>query len=925
MGFLHRFTNLRIRNKLLIIYSAIFIFTVSLGGMVTHAFVRRTLEANIERELKQATNTIRDMVQTAAAVSIKNHLRALTEKNREIVAYFHGQYQQGILDEATARKRAREVLLSQTIGETGYIYCVNSSGVIEVHPKTGLAGADLSEYQFIRQQMVRHSGYLKYDWKNPGETQERPKALYMTYFEPWDWIISVSSYRSEFKQLVKVDDFEDQILNMQIGPGGYAFVMDTRGTLVIHPTAQGANYYDRRDARGTLYIQEMCQGQNGKNIYAWADARDTQPRDKLVTYSHIPDLEWIVASTSDLKEFHAPLDTVEDIFIITGLATLVLFFPITLLFSTTITKPLGQLTRHFAAGTQGRFSKRMHWPSRDEVGQLARYYNTFMDQLDTYRRDLEQEMADRSRAEQAIRASEAKYRELVENANSIILRVDTAGRITFFNEFAQVFFGYQEQEALGRNLAETILPTNKWGLSAPAGIPDLVGTSEQGYRFHDTECVLRNGEPVWISWTRKAIRDSRGKVVEYLCIGNDMTDAHEYQQEMNRLSNYLTAIIDSMPSILVAVGRDFQITLWNRQAEKARNVPRHIALGQSPAKLFPRLEEQMDRVRRAVAENKARTLEKVPDWNRGEVRYSDIMIYPIHGQGVGGAVIRVDDVTARARMEDMMVQTEKMLSVGGLAAGMAHEINNPLGGMLQSAQNIKRRLSPDLPANRQAAAACGTDMQAISCYLDQRGIHRFIDAIRSSGERASHTVRDMLNFSRKSESKPVPTDLAELLERAVTLAAHDYDLKKKYDFRRITIMRDFDPELPRVPCSPLEIEQVILNLIRNAAQAMIARPATDDPRITLVLRREDQMVRLEVGDNGPGMDESTRKRIFEPFFTTKDVGVGTGLGLSVSYFIITSNHGGEMSVNSEAGHGARFIIRLPLAPPSLKPATAEAQ
>ena len=115
----------------------------------------------------------------------------------------------------------------------------------------------------------------------------------------------------------------------------------------------------------------------------------------------------------------------------------------------------------------------------------------------------------------------------------------------------------------------------------------------------------------------------------------------------------------------------------------------------------------------------------------------------------------------------MMVQTEKMMSVGGLAAGMAHEINNPLGGMLQSLQNVIRRLSPGLAANETEAVACGTRLETIRCYLEKRDIFRFLDNIRVSGERASHIVENMLSFSRRSESRKTPVKLPELLDKAV--------------------------------------------------------------------------------------------------------------------------------------------------------------
>jgi signal transduction histidine kinase len=222
-------------------------------------------------------------------------------------------------------------------------------------------------------------------------------------------------------------------------------------------------------------------------------------------------------------------------------------------------------------------------------------------------------------------------------------------------------------------------------------------------------------------------------------------------------------------------------------------------------------------------------------------------------------------------------------------------------------------VDPQLPSNQEVACECGTDLQKIGCYLEKRGVMRFIEGIRLSGERASTTVADMLNFSRRSDSRIIPTRMEDLLEKTVALAAHDYDLRKKYDFREIRIVREYENGLPDVACMPTEIEQVMLNLLRNASQAFrAAGDLPDAPQITLRLRCEGRFVRIEVEDNGPGMDEETRKRVFEPFFTTKEVGVGTGLGLSVSYFIITSHHRGTMSVETAPGRGACFILHLPI-------------
>lgn len=908
-----RFKDLPIRFKLLIVYSAVFVLSLTLVSLIIHAVMRKTLEENIESELQNSTIALLNMVRTAADVSIKNHLRAVAEKNREVVDHFYQEYVQGILDETEAKARAREVLLSQTIGKTGYIYCVNSSGMIVIHPRPELLGVDLSGHAFILEQMQRKNGYLEYDWKNPGEQETRPKALYMTYFKPWDWIISVSSYRSEFNELVNVDDFKGRVLSLRFGKTGYSFVMDIRGTLIIHPALIGKNFFDATDASGRRFLEEICRRKNGKIEYAWANPGESSPREKLVLFNYIPEFEWIVASSSYLDEFQAPLTTVSNVFWITVILTLVLFPPLTFLISASITNPLQELMHHFASGARGDISVRMQPHSGDEIGRLSVYFNQFMDRLQAYRTELENEVCDRKKAEATIRESEAKYRELVQNASSIILRMDTYGRITFFNEFAQVFFGYSEEEVMGKKVVGIIVPENKWGTDAPGVIPDIIGGPEHGHRHHGTENILRNGQTVWISWTRKAVRHPSGQVMEYLCIGNDITDAVQSQREMYRLRKYLQAIIDAMPSAVVGVDQDHRITFWNQEAERAHGVSRKQALGRQPAELLPRLRDHMDLVAQAMTEKSVKTVEKVPDRLDRDLRYFDIVIYPIHVEGAGGAVIRLDDVTARTRMEDMMVQTEKMLSLGGLAAGMAHEINNPLGGMVQSAQNILRRISPEIAANRAAAGECGVRLEDVNRYLVNRGIIRFIEGIRESGERASKIVSDMLNFSRKRSAGKTPTRLPELLDRTVALAAHDYDLKKKYDFRSIDIVREYTADLPPVSCSPSEIEQVILNLLRNAAQAMTGpEPSCRPPRITLRLYQDGNMACMDVIDTGPGMDESTRKRVFEPFFTTKDVGVGTGLGLSVSYFIITSNHGGMLSVDSTPEHGTRFTIRLPM-------------
>ena len=287
----------------------------------------------------------------------------------------------------------------------------------------------------------------------------------------------------------------------------------------------------------------------------------------------------------------------------------------------------------------------------------------------------------------------------------------------------------------------------------------------------------------------------------------------------------------------------------------------------------------------------------------------------IQGKPVIQSTVR--DISEQKQAQEMIIQSEKMMSVGGLAAGMAHEINNPLAGMIQNATVLSNRITQtDMPANHAAAEAAGTTMTAITRYMESREIPKMTSAITGAGARISAIVNNMLSFARKGGSQFSSHHPGELMDRVLELAATDFDLKKQYDFKNIVIEKTYDKDLPMVICEGGKIQQVLLNILRNGAQAMANHTGNPTPKFILRLHHEkpENMLRIEIEDNGPGMDRQTRQRIFEPFFTTKPTGEGTGLGLSVSYFIITDNHRGTMTVSSEPGKGAAFIIRLPLAP-----------
>ncbi|MBI9110880.1 PAS domain S-box protein [Maridesulfovibrio ferrireducens] len=509
-----------------------------------------------------------------------------------------------------------------------------------------------------------------------------------------------------------------------------------------------------------------------------------------------------------------------------------------------------------------------------------------------------------------IAISRQEYKDLVQRVHSIIIRMDLNGNCTFFNEYAESFFGFTQEEMLGKSIIGTIIPRTKDNDSDLEKLIHEMTTNPELTPISNNQNVRKDGSSVWIYWSNSPVYDDDGNTVEILSVGTDITERKRVELELHRTRNYIKNIIDSMPSIIIGVNSTGEIVHFNSNAEKNATIAANQLLGKKVEEAFPSLAKYTSRIEKAIETGIPETEIRTPQDSQNQ-KYQDIMIYPLSGD-IKGAVIRIDDATERARIEEIMIQTEKMMSIGGLAAGMAHEINNPLGGILQGIQNIIRRFSPDLAPNIKAAEKAGCNMNSVLAYMEDRKIIKTLEGITESGVRAAEIVSRMLEFSRKSDSSKASCDIRILLDKSISLATQDYNPNKKYDFKQIKITRDYAEFLNPVLCAGTEIEQVFLNLLRNSAQAMDDwKEMEAQPEISVKISNLGDMVKCTISDNGPGINKDTRKRIFEPFYTTKDPGYGTGLGLSVSYFIITQNHKGSLSVESSQGKGTTFTILLP--------------
>jgi signal transduction histidine kinase len=263
---------------------------------------------------------------------------------------------------------------------------------------------------------------------------------------------------------------------------------------------------------------------------------------------------------------------------------------------------------------------------------------------------------------------------------------------------------------------------------------------------------------------------------------------------------------------------------------------------------------------------------------QGELRSVLVSVAPLlNDEGVQDGVLGIArDITERKHLEQQVQNSERLASIGKLAAGVAHEINNPLGGILNCLYNIRKgTLTPERA---------------------QEYLHFMEDGIR----RVQRIVRQLLDFSQQREPELALTDLHSILDRVLVLTEHVFLAKQA------TLSKVYDPTLPPVMVDAHMIEQVVMNLILNAVQAL-----NEGGQVILRTRKREEGCEIEVEDTGCGISAEIRPHIFDPFFTTKGTGEGTGLGLSVSLGIV-QRHGGEMFVDSEEGKGTRFTVRLPL-------------
>jgi len=388
-------------------------------------------------------------------------------------------------------------------------------------------------------------------------------------------------------------------------------------------------------------------------------------------------------------------------------------------------------------------------------------------------------------------------------------------------------------------------------------------------------------------------------------------------------------LLDTLPAILVGLSQSLRVTRWNQMAGKVFGG----AAAQTCGKLLEEagIHWDWDRVRRGIRacreEGVSIRVDDVPFVRtNGKDGVLGLTIHPLTRDGdvfLGFTIIGAD-ITERKNLEKQLTQAQKLRSIGQLASGIAHEINTPTQYVSDNTRFLKDAFADLMDVVTQQA---GLLRAARSGSVSPEVIRAVDESIRRADldyltheiplaightlegiDRIAKIVRAMKEFAHPGREDKVPADLNKIVETTLTVARNEW----KYVADLVT---DFVRSLPEVSCHPGEINQVILNLVVNAAHAIedqVKQGRMPKGVITVVTRRKDGWAEIQISDTGGGIPEAIRPRIFDPFFTTKEPGRGTGQGLAICHPVIVDKHGGRIFFESEVGRGTTFTINLPL-------------
>jgi len=549
--------------------------------------------------------------------------------------------------------------------------------------------------------------------------------------------------------------------------------------------------------------------------------------------------------------------------VISFLATSAIIVTFLLLF---VNRPIRKLITWTRRIAQGEYDHPIEDRWNDEIGQLAHAIHSMSMQIGE-----KQEELNRQRNE---------YQELFEQVPCYISVQDENLRLLRYNrEFVETFDpcpgDYCYERYKGKKEACKLCPVLMTFRDGASHLSEETGITKSGEVSH------------WICRT-SPLRDTQGKITAVMEMSIDITELKALEEEIRRSEKKYREIFNNIPNPVFVLDRELRIIDCNDMVSSVYGYEKEEILHEYFRDLFePEEKGDSSDIRRSEILNNVRHVTK-----DGRVIYVNIRISPSEYLGGDAFLVTTSDITQRLMAEQHLIQTSKMATLGEMATGIAHELNQPLSVMKTASSFIIKKVRKNEP-------------------IEDRILRTMAEEIDSHVDRASAIINHLREFGRKSEVRKENVNINVALERALAMFLQQLKL------REIQVEKDLTEDLPPVLANSNRLEQVFINLLTNARDAIDDKceklgSRDADRKISLKTRVDSGKVRVEVADSGIGIPKSVLDKIFEPFFTTKRVGRGTGLGLSISYGILR-DYDASIEVETRENEGSTFILRFPTA------------
>jgi len=554
-----------------------------------------------------------------------------------------------------------------------------------------------------------------------------------------------------------------------------------------------------------------------------------------------------------------------------GLATLVFLFTsaISFLFILRfVAHPIKKLIGGVRRVAKGEYTGTIEIEQVDEMSELAGAFNHMAREI--------------LKHETELKTKRQEYQNLFESVPCLITVQDRNFKLVNYNrEFADMFNpepgDYCYRAYKGRNEKCDVCPVEQ--------------AFQDGHLHHAEETGIGKDGKV-MHWIVRAspVMNNQGEIIAAMEISLDITERKNLEVKLVKSEEKYHAIFNNIPNpVFVLDEENFEILDANKSVEAVYGYETHELIHRPFLILFP----EKERAQYAFKLLVSNILDRVKHLHKsGKTLYVNIRVSPSEISGKKVFLVTTSDITKRLETEQQLIHAGKMATLGEMATGIAHELNQPL--------SVIKTVSSFFIDKIRKKEPIGDDI-----------LSTMLTKVDSNVDRASRIINHMRQFARKSEIELEWAHVNEVIENALEIFSQQLKVKG------IEIVRRLDPDLPKIHADPGRLEQVIINLLVNARDAIEEKRNTrgrrqENEKIELITRREKAWIIMEVRDSGTGIPEHLMEKIFEPFFTTKEVGKGTGLGLSISYGIITEC-GGKIDATNIDGNGACFIMRFPVA------------